>query len=335
MRIEIDGPNIIHLIEIDLREKNTEVRAFRPRGLKQLTQQLDEFSKLVGRKPFAGINGDFFSYSTGQPIGNQIVNGQIVSGAQSKRAHFALDDRGMPSIEFLNFTGVAWTHGGFRDSIHCINQPYSGAGSALYTSKWLDTVAVGMSRSICSLRLIEPRLASTETLKCVVVQSKISNFEDLGDSLILLSIPTNANSLVPRYKDTVHLFLSCGGGNLYQAIGGGGRILHSGRVIDSMSALLEGLTADFVGKPHPRTFIAFDGDTSTIVLGVVDGRQVMSRGMNLIELGGFLLHRGYTEGINLDGGGSTTMIINGNVVNSPSDKTGERKTANGLFLLTK
>ena len=48
-----------------------------------------------------------------------------------------------------------------------------------------------------------------------------------------------------------------------------------------------------------------------------------------------MIDEGIYQGLNLDGGGSTTMVINNKIVNSPSDKTGERKVGNCIVLIRK
>ena len=75
---------------------------------------------------------------------------------------------------------------------------------------------------------------------------------------------------------------------------------------------------------------------------VVDGRQPgYSVGMTLEELAHFmrtqlgnfsLSKENAYQGLNLDGGGSSTMVVEGEVVNSPSDQTGERPVANALVI---
>jgi exopolysaccharide biosynthesis protein len=66
----------------------------------------------------------------------------------------------------------------------------------------------------------------------------------------------------------------------------------------------------------------------------IDGRSKQAKGMCLYELQKYLSDLGCTDAINLDGGGSTTMwTINKGVVNSPSDKSGERPVANALIIL--
>ena len=65
----------------------------------------------------------------------------------------------------------------------------------------------------------------------------------------------------------------------------------------------------------------------------VDGRQPgVSVGMTLQELAEYLLSLGATDAMNLDGGGSTTMFLDGRVVNTPSDKEGERKVSDAILV---
>ena len=59
----------------------------------------------------------------------------------------------------------------------------------------------------------------------------------------------------------------------------------------------------------------------------------MSLSMSLLEFADLMIDEGIYQGLNLDGGGSTTMIINNKVVNSPSDNTGERAVGNSLVLI--
>ncbi len=81
---------------------------------------------------------------------------------------------------------------------------------------------------------------------------------------------------------------------------------------------------------NPRTAIARTG-RGTILLFVVDGRQPSSVGMTTAELAQTLLSLGAVEAMNLDGGGSSAMVIDGRVVNSPSDKR-ERPVSDALIL---
>lgn len=99
----------------------------------------------------------------------------------------------------------------------------------------------------------------------------------------------------------------------------------------------------FCNDRHPRTAVGRKAD-GTVVLLVVDGRAAESAGMSIPELQKTLHWLGCIDAINLDGGGSTTMYIEGKpyngVVNYPTDNkqfdhAGEREVANVLLLLRK
>ncbi|MFN7927338.1 MAG: phosphodiester glycosidase family protein [Blastocatellia bacterium] len=84
---------------------------------------------------------------------------------------------------------------------------------------------------------------------------------------------------------------------------------------------------------HPRTAIGMRAD-GTLVLVTVDGRQPKkSVGVTIPELIQLMQEFGCVQAINLDGGGSTTMVIRGKVVNSVSDATGERAVSDALLVL--
>ena len=72
---------------------------------------------------------------------------------------------------------------------------------------------------------------------------------------------------------------------------------------------------------------------NTIWLVTVDGRQPeQSVGMTLVELRALAHRLGLVNALNLDGGGSTTMWVQGQVVNRPSDPTGPRKVSDALLV---
>lgn len=88
----------------------------------------------------------------------------------------------------------------------------------------------------------------------------------------------------------------------------------------------------FVETRHPRTAVAKLRDGKFLMI-TVDGRQPgVSVGMNLQELAEYLLGLGAVDAMNLDGGGSTTMFLDGKIVNTPSDKEGERKIGDAILV---
>jgi exopolysaccharide biosynthesis protein len=87
----------------------------------------------------------------------------------------------------------------------------------------------------------------------------------------------------------------------------------------------------FVETHHPRTAVAKLKDGKFLMV-TVDGRSKESGGISLPDLAAFLLDLGAADAMNLDGGGSTTMFLNGKVVNKPSDLTGERAVGDAILV---
>lgn len=88
----------------------------------------------------------------------------------------------------------------------------------------------------------------------------------------------------------------------------------------------------WVHKRNPRTIAGIDAQGRTLIV-TADGRQTKSLGLSIKEAADVARSLGMVNAINLDGGGSTTMVQNGQVVNSPSDSAGERPVGDALLLL--
>jgi exopolysaccharide biosynthesis protein len=113
-------------------------------------------------------------------------------------------------------------------------------------------------------------------------------------------------------------------------VGGAGLLVRNGRDIGDWD--MEALTKGFPETRHPRTAIGTAKD-GAIWLIAVDGRQPqLSIGMNFAELQRLARRLDLVNALNLDGGGSTTMWVQGSVVNSPSDVAGARKVSDALLV---
>jgi hypothetical protein len=107
------------------------------------------------------------------------------------------------------------------------------------------------------------------------------------------------------------------------AIGGGPAIVRNGQVVEGIENRVR----------HPRAAVGWNKDF--IFLVEVDGRQRdLSVGMTLREMGKYLVKLGVTDAMNLDGGGSATCWVYGQVMNSPSEGE-ERGMGNGLVIVHK
>ncbi|MDQ3799720.1 MAG: phosphodiester glycosidase family protein [Acidobacteriota bacterium] len=119
-------------------------------------------------------------------------------------------------------------------------------------------------------------------------------------------------------------------GKAEDIVGGVPQLIRNGKI--EITWELEKSSKAFVETRHPRTAAAKLKDGKFLMV-TVDGRQPgYSVGMNLNELAALLLELGATDAMNLDGGGSTTMFLDGKVVNKPSDKEGERSVGDAILV---
>ncbi|CAN5680011.1 hypothetical protein BH20ACT23_BH20ACT23_26590 [soil metagenome] len=123
---------------------------------------------------------------------------------------------------------------------------------------------------------------------------------------------------------------SLGWPNVFDTVGGNPTLIEDGVV--QKQSIYDG--SSFATGRHPRTAVAFNARTKSVSLVTVDGRQPnYSRGMSLGELTRFCRKRlGATDALNLDGGGSTTMVVKGKIRGRPSDGS-ERAVSSALVVL--
>jgi len=115
-------------------------------------------------------------------------------------------------------------------------------------------------------------------------------------------------------------------GQIYNAISGSPILVLQGKLAVGGKDIPQGTSDDGPAETsQPRTAIGLDKNNRKLIIIVVDGRQPgYSEGATLSELAQFLIDAGAYTGMNLDGGGSSTLVMQGNnggavVLNSPID----------------
>ncbi|HEY1022439.1 MAG TPA: phosphodiester glycosidase family protein [Flavisolibacter sp.] len=116
------------------------------------------------------------------------------------------------------------------------------------------------------------------------------------------------------------------------AIGGGPVLVQNGSIRITNNEELK-----FAGKAirdkHPRTAMGYTADHKLIIL-VIEGRNREAAGATLVQTAQLLKDLGCIEALNLDGGGSSCLLVNGNETIRPSDKEGQRAVP-AVFLIKK
>lgn len=335
----LPGPWTLDVLELARGTPYLRLESFRPNGLVTTTLQASANDR-PGHRVVGAINADFFSFDTGWPVGNQVVRGTFALGLSSNRSHLAVDTAMKPFIDRLAFRGSVRAGDGSTVVISGVNTSRTAGAMVVYTGFKGTTTGTDASGVECSLEFLSPNLTAGDTVKArVTARSAGGNMSIPANGAILSGgggAPATFLTGSVSVGDTVSLFLGFNRplGGIMEVLGGSGRFLMRGRyVTDSMSAL-EGISASFTDVRHPRTFFGFNADTSTLFLCTVDGRQATSVGMTFGEMANFLLSIGATDAFNFDGGGSTTMVVRGAIVNSPSDPAGERSVANSLQVIS-
>ncbi|RED91791.1 phosphodiester glycosidase family protein [Marinoscillum furvescens] len=113
------------------------------------------------------------------------------------------------------------------------------------------------------------------------------------------------------------------------AMGGAPVLVTNGKVNVTANAELIQVNND---KREPRSAIGYT-TANELLLVVVNGRQPeLSMGITLPELAQLMVELGAVEALNLDGGGSSCLVVNGQVISHPSDKTGPRPVPSALLV---
>ena len=115
----------------------------------------------------------------------------------------------------------------------------------------------------------------------------------------------------------------------HTAMGGGPVLVQDGIISISNDEELK-FGGKAINDKHPRTAMGYTRDNKLIIL-VVEGRNPKASGATLTQLAEILKELGCVEALNLDGGGSSCMLVNGKETISPSDK--QQRALPAVFMI--
>ncbi|MFI1469347.1 phosphodiester glycosidase family protein [Streptomyces wuyuanensis] len=283
-----------------------------------------------GRRTVAAINGDFFDINqTGAPNGIALRDGRLVnSPAAGYHRAVGLGPGDAGRILQLYFDGTLTLPAGTRPlaALNAANVPANGVGA--YNAQWGEAdraltvdgaqrtaevaVADGRVTAVAGAPGKGPVPPGTTLLVGRDAGADALARLALGDPVTLEYRPRAATGEVP-----------------HTAIGANELLVVDGEPVNHEGG---GNNA-----AAPRTAVGFSRDGGTMRILTVDGRQADSGGVTLTELALMMRRAGAHNAINLDGGGSSTLVAREpgsdtvRVENSPSDGT-ERTVPNGLAL---
>lgn len=305
----------------------------------------------------AGVNGDFFNIAqehdeapaTNSPVGPAVAAGRALKAAvpngqrfgpgladsTSTQDVFGVGTDGDARVASLALDGVVHTDTDELDLVGLNQYAIAVNGIGAFTADW---GTASRMRAVCGTDTDRQAPCSDQTAEVTVTGGAVSATSEQPGSgaigvgtVVLVGREDGAkqlDQLAIGDTMTVDYRLDHGADPAYAFAVGGAPILRDGSVLSGVdsSAL----------APRTAAGASLDGDTAYLV--AVDGRSNASVGMTLTELADFLAELGADDAVNLDGGGSTTLVARKSgadsvtVRNTPSDGA-ERPVPNGVAVL--
>ncbi len=286
-------------------------------------------------RAFAAINAGFFRLDrtpfAGDPVGLFMIDGNPLSEPTNGRIQLIINNRAAR-------TDVQLARTDFTQTVTLGNEIF-------------DVSGINRERRKDDLVIYTPEFGRTtqtanEGIELVVIKGVITAvLKDVGGSVIpvggyvISASGTFRGNLegLAKTAETVTLTRKWEGlppefsrdRNKLDVVTGIPQLIRNGTI--DITWEQEKSSKAFVETRHPRTAVAKLKNGKLLFL-TADGRTEESGGLGLEDLAAYFLELGAVDAMNLDGGGSTTMFVNGKVVNKPSDKEGERKVSDALLV---
>ncbi len=249
----------------------------------------------------AAINGGYFKPQTGVPLGALVIDNEILTGPIYNRVAIGINKDNTYSTGKTNFEFFIKNRK-INLKIDNINQPRMlSTYVLLYTDKWGKNsptppkyganlvIENGISKGIYNTSVEIPKNGYVISAP----KSKIENL--IGEKKLTLEV-----KYPEQFKNSKHI------------ISGGPYLIKDGEIyIDTKEEKLTSIT----GR-NPRTLIGYTKNND-LILVTVDGRESHSVGMSLYESAKFMQKLGCINAINLDGGSSSVMYVDGQITNKP------------------
>ena len=331
------GPFNLDILKIDLTNPNIQLESIKGNdrmGNLEKTSSMSARYNTVGHKVIAATNGDYW-VNGGYSVRIDIVNGEVAYKGDPAVAGglFVLNKLKVPAL--LSSGSGAYAY----NTVLCIgktsslslanhNTAYIAGKSVLYNSFYGVSTNVPSGATELVVTPVNGWIVN-DTTKCVVTAINTTGNTTLTKGMTVVAGEGSTATFLQMASvgDTVKFYVSIQSGlpaKITQAVGGSERLIYNGTA---------SIFAD--ANRHPRTAIGYSQDSKTLYIISVDGRQNgWSLGMTLDEIAYYMKSKwNIYQGLNLDGGGSTTMVVGGIIKNRFSDPT-ERPVCEGILLVS-
>lgn len=336
LRFTDQGWLSVNVLRINLKNRDTELEVLTSQGGISNKKTLSELAleNEFNNKIVAAINGDFYDTKDLATMGPIVKDGELITGTihDPSFASFNLDEDNHPFLEYWTQEKITLENeeNGFLLNVDFKNKPYLNG----YADR---VVLLDRSWSQSSFGIAK----NNDIVEMVVVKNKVKEIRDNQDPIeipedgyIIIGVASTKELILNNFAvgDEVSLDIvtSPDFESLKLALGGGAIIIKDGEIVKDFSLKIPGR--------HPRTAIGITKDNRELILVTIDGRTSSYLGATQEELAKILLELDAYNAINMDGGGSTEMIIRElgdidlTIANKPSSGF-ERRIINGLGVI--
>ncbi len=321
-QLDSNGWQDIYAVQADLKAPGVKLEVLKSNKGESYMETVSTLASESGA--LAAVNADFFAAKRGQSgrgsaVGVEVRDGELKSSASVAESMNTLY-KGIEDTRFyinaFQFD-ITVSANGKTDKIKLVNKYDDLTGIVMYTDDWAES-SVGSEGGI-----IEVAVDKNGVVVEKVTESAPISIPDGG---YVLSAHMSYNTFLldnVNVGDTVSVDIKSTPNIQYieTAVGGGGVVVKDGKVPSKFSHNAAGR--------NPRSAVGLDESGTIVTLVAVDGRRSEAKGMTQTELGQLMVELGCYTALNFDGGGSTTMVVEKNVVNTPSDGS-LRKVTNAL-----
>lgn len=257
-------------------------------------------------KAVVAINGTYFKQQTGVPLGTLMINKKIYTGPMYNRVAMGIFDNGYDMARIQLNAGLK--AGNTIVKVDNINQP-----------RMLSTYVIVYTPEWGKFAPVTPKYGKAIAIADgkVIAMSSASPLEIPKDGFVVVGPSQQLNPLLDQKNIRFDVSTIPNWDNVKHILSGGPYLVRNGQVYIDMSEQ----KLNSIGGRNPRTAVGYTAGNNLIIV-TVDGREKASIGMTLAELANFMKSIGCVNAMNLDGGGSTVLYVNGHVVNHPQVKGG-------------
>ena len=260
-------------------------------GLRYLNQLAQPAKALVA------VNGGFFNRVRQLPLGAVRLDNEWLSGPILNRGAIGWDQTGPLMFGRLQLIQEIRVNRGRRWALGMLNSGYVQRGLSRYTRAWGSTYQA-LSGEEQAMTLRDGRVVATYDQAALVRGVPLPQRGDLIVARGGIALPAQVGDEV-----TLQISSSNPLGERAQVMGGGPLLLREGRVV--LKGRQEGFSPGFLSSSAPRTVVAQDKNR----VWLLTAKGTNGSDPTLLETSLALRQLKLTEALNLDGGGSTTMII--------------------------